>query len=181
MLSKTPLTFNYEEVTLKELDDLSSLEKVLFNEFIIASYSNMDSQRLSWAPHNADQIFRSLNSTFKNDIRWVIYSKGKLAGFWFITEKENKELTIEFYVSHGFEGGALDCFLSSFFCKLGQQTKNNVYVDLSNIPNKRVECFINADDYVNQDITHINCKDLKNEIDAPIFEQLLIQVKEYYV
>jgi hypothetical protein len=47
MLSKTPLTFNYEEVTLKELDDLSSLEKVLFNEFIIASYSNMDSQRLA--------------------------------------------------------------------------------------------------------------------------------------
>lgn len=181
MLSKSPLTFNYEDISLKELDDLSSLEKVLFNEFIVSSYSKMDSQRLKWAPHNADQIFRSLNTTFKEDARWIIYSKKKLAGFWFITEKENHELEIEFYVSHGFEGGALDCFLANFFYRISQQTKEDVFIDLHNLPEKRLASFLNNESFSNLNLNHVNCKDLKNDLESPAFEALLSFVKEYYV
>jgi hypothetical protein len=181
MLSQTPSTFNHKEVTFKELDELSSLEKVLFNEFIVSSYSHMDSQRLSWAPYNADQIFHSLNTTFKEDIRWVIYSKGRLAGFWFITEKDNNELGIEFYVSHGFEGGALDCFLSTFFSHLSQQVKSNLFLNLNNFSDRRLNCFLDEETLKVADLKHVNCRDLKSEIKDPNFEILIEQVKAYYL
>lgn len=144
MLSTIPALFNFNGVKFKELDDMSTLEKVFFEEFIFNSYSQFESRRLSWAKNSSDEVLVGLQSTFVDVPRWAIKSGEEFVGFWFIADDENINAPrVDSYVAPMFVGGQIDYIILEIASRLSKETSAPFFISVDKECESQVEAFSN--------------------------------------
>lgn len=134
MLSTTPASFNFNEVKVKEFDEMSTLEQVLFDEFIFKAYGQMESRRVKWAPRNADELMIVLRREFADVPRWVVRSGENFAGLLILIEDEALQgFRFETYVAPEFISGHIDVAMMEIAQRLAKESSARIYyaIDLN--------------------------------------------------
>lgn len=116
MLPTMPPASENCELSYKDYDSLSNMEKAIFSSFLESIYDTADSKRLVWAPDDSGQILKAFHDEMAQHEKYIIYANGNFAGFYVMLPCENNSFIPDFFISKIFGKGvtvSLEEYLAS--------------------------------------------------------------------
>lgn len=161
---------NYEQISFREWNDISFLEKNVFTRIVNTSLQDPNNV-LPAGYFEAEMLINDLEAS--EETKWVITVDEAPVGFWYFTDDDEPEIVkVILYIAPTHK--SIEPFISSFFHCLGEKTSIKFVLDLSGYPLQRKSFYTFAD------ISKVKCSELNNKIEHEQVEHLIEKIRAYY-
>lgn len=132
MLSINPLLVEESDISIQELESLSSVEKALFGDFILRSNDDFLTHQSAWGK-TSETVLNTLRTVQENGV-WIMWVDEKIKSFWILEKKKNKYF-FDFFIANCPQKEELIIYLMGLFKRLDSLSDKHLYVNITNITN----------------------------------------------
>lgn len=176
MLPALPTLIDPNDVRLKELKELTSIEQALFVDFLHHNNNNY----VGVFPENLSisELLAKLKKVSQDDNLWVVYFRQHFVGFWYI-EEVNKKMNIFVFLSPENHFLQVEKFCVGLFKNIAEKSSITIFLNIENFSEtqkNRLNLLLTD----NKESNLVDCKYLQSDFSNEDYNILLTQIKEYY-
>lgn len=175
MLPVVKTSFDSNDITFRNFHSLSSIEEILFWDFLI--HNSRNGNNIFPGDMNADGLIKHLKENLADENVWVVYFKHQILGFWFLEDRKTR-VVVESFIEPEISNHMIESFYYGFFKAINGTSKTPLYFNIAHIPSKHKKYFTGQSTVEEDEL--VNCDNILVENEYSQFIPLFEQIKKFY-